>query len=195
MASTVNNNFDFNGIADYKLVRYNQSLNDNPNFLYGPTAVIIYAAAAFLYEVFPNYGPEGSPDLATISSFFGTTSIGNGQFSASSGEKIPANWHNSRTPYTITQVADSIIALYTKHPVLLGGNIGKGNFDALGTLGTAIKDGKLVLDQKAVLCLLYQLGLGFAPSTLSGTLQEVLKFATGKLNPIFQTFGCPLQDF
>ena len=189
MASTVNNLFDFDGIAYYKYLRYNQSRNDNPNFLYGPTAVIIYAAAAFL--------PEGSPDLATISSFFGTTSIGNGQFSSSSGEKIPAVWHNRRIAYTIPDVAASIIAMYAKYPVLLGGNVGKGNFNALGSFGSAIKDGKLSLDQQALQCFLYQLALGLVPSTLTGSITQpldILRFATGKLNPIFKNFGCSLKD-
>lgn len=196
MASTVNKVFDRDALAYYKYLRYNQSRADNPNFYFGPKGPFLLAAAAFLFELFAPYGLEGTPDLATMQSFFGTSPTGDGHFTTNSGEKIPANWHNRRTPYTIPQVAADVVAMYGKSPMPLGGNIGKGNFNLMGDFGTAIKDGKLSLDQQAVECFFYQLATEMVPTGLAGTLNlpvQVLRWVTGKLNPVFANYGCPLK--
>ena len=40
--------------------------------------------------------------------------------------------------------------MYGKYPVLLGGNIGKGNPNLMGDFSTAIQNEKLALDLQAV---------------------------------------------
>ena len=197
MDQTCNSNFDRNGLALYRYQRYQQSLADNGNFYFGPKSVLLYGAASFLYELFPSFGPEGTPSLDQIGSFFGAQSDGKGGFTFNNAEQIPDNWFSRRTPYTNTLVTLEIVELYAKYPVLFGGNAGKGNFDALGTFGSAIQNGKLNLNQQDVLCLLYQLATDNVPSSLSGVLTlplEVVNFAIGKLNPIFQNTGCPLKE-
>jgi unspecific peroxygenase len=79
--------------------------------------------------------------------------------------------------------------------VLFGGNVGKGNFDALGSFGP-ISNGKLDATSANVLCLLYQFATGNVPSSLSGVLElplQVVTNAAGKLNPVFTNSGCPLK--
>ncbi|KAL8792072.1 MAG: hypothetical protein Q9195_005327 [Heterodermia aff. obscurata] len=196
MASTVNNLFDRDGLAYYKYLRYNQSRADNPNFYYGPKAPFFETTAAFIFEAFASYGNEGTPDLATVQSFFGTRPTSDGHFTTNSGEKVPDNWHNRRTPYTIPQLAGDVIAMYGKYPVPLGGNIGKGNFNAMGDFGTAIRGGVLSLDLQAVECFFYQLATDDVPTGLTGTLDlpvQVLRWVTGKLNPVFENYGCALK--
>ncbi|MCJ1387504.1 hypothetical protein MMC18_000347 [Xylographa bjoerkii] len=194
MDATCQGNFNRNGLALYRSQRYAQSKAENGNFYYGPKSLLLYGAASFLYELFPSLGNAGSPNLATISSFFGAVSDGKGGWSHVP-EQIPANWYNRVSAYTNTEVTNEIVAQYLEYPVLFGGNAGRGNFDALGTFGTAISGGKLTGNAAAVNCLLYQFATENVPSSLSGVLTlpvEVIEWAAGKLNPVFEGSGCPL---
>ncbi|KAL9587742.1 MAG: hypothetical protein Q9212_000034 [Teloschistes hypoglaucus] len=186
MASTCANRFDRDGLALYRYQRYQSSLANNPNFYFGPKSVLAYGAASFLYELFPSFGPEGTPNLETISSFFGAESDGSGGFRFNNREIIPPNWYNRRLPYNIPDAATEILAQYLKYPVLFGGNAGKGNFDLLQGYKGVFGDGKFTGTAKDVTCLLYQLATDNVPSSLAGVLElplQVVEFSIGKLNP------------
>ena len=191
--------FDRAAMAAYRSQRYDESKRENANFFFGPLTALLYGAASFLYELFPSYGNEGTPDLATISSFFGTQEDASAPGGWSHfGEKIPDNWFNRRAPYTIPDVAIEILAQYVAYPKLFGGNLGKDNFDGLSTPFGIIADGKLPdnTTAAAVACLLYQLGTENVPSSLDivNILPvDVLTWTLGKLNPIFKNFGCPIR--
>ena len=195
MDATCKGNFNRDNLALYRSQRYAQSRATNPNFYYGPKSTLLYGAASFLYELFPSGGPAGTPDLATISSFFGATPNGAGGYTFNNAEQIPADWYNRATPYDILETATEVVALYAEYPVLLGGNAGVGNFDELDTFGSVITGGKLSGNANDVECLLYQLATENIPSSLSGVLElplEVIQWAAGKLNPVFAGTGCPL---
>lgn len=165
----------------------------------GPLSTLLYGAASFLYELFPNFGNEGTADFATISTFFGAV-----QDSSAPGgwrhvpEKIPDNWFSRRAPYTTLDVGAEILAMYVQYPKLFGGNVGANNFDALSTPFDIITEGKLpdTATAKDLTCLLYQVATGPVPASLS-TVTDVtgalLNWSLGKLNPIFQNSGCPLK--
>lgn len=187
--------FDRAALAAYRSDRYEESKATNPNFYFGPKSLLLYGAATFLYELFPSLGPDGTPDLATISSFFGAVPQGGSYVNA--GERIPSNWLNRRRPYTLLDVSAEILAMYAAYPKLFGGNAGVNNFNALGTFGQ-IRDGKLPDDTEAaaVACLLYQLATENVPSGLGDVIElplDILGWVTGKLNPIFRNLGCPLK--
>ncbi|MCJ1264217.1 hypothetical protein MMC22_004088 [Lobaria immixta] len=190
MQETCQGTFDRACLSLYKSQRYAQSRADNGNFFFGPDAFIFYAAASFLYELFPNYGNEGTPDLATISSFFGAESDGQGGFRFNGNERFPSNWHNRRVAMNLVDVGTEILGLYLPHPVLLGGNTASGSFDALNF--QSIKDGKVPTDPATVVCLLYQTATWPLPNSASLPTQ-ILSWVLGKLNPIFKDFGCPLK--
>ncbi|MCJ1312986.1 hypothetical protein MMC25_006662 [Agyrium rufum] len=195
MDQTCSGLFNRDNLALYRYQRYEQSLAENGNFYFGPKSVLLYGAATFLYELFPSHGPEGTPDLATISSFFGAASDGKGGWEFNNAEKIPANWYSRTTPFTNLEVATEILALYAEHPVLFGGNAGAGNFDLLGTFGSGISGSKLTGSAADVRCLLYQIATENVPSSLGGVLTlplEVLSWVLEKLNPVFEGSGCPL---
>ena len=196
MQDTCRGNFNRDKLALYRYQRYQQSLTENGNFYFGPKSILIYGAASFLYELFPSGGPAGDPDLPTISSFFGAEGDGQGGYTFNNAEKIPDNWYNRASAFTNTDVTLEIVALYLQYPVLFGGNVAQGNFDALGSFGSAIQDGKLNTDVSTVRCLLYQLATENVPSSLGGVLElplEVVSWTVGKLNPVFQGTGCPLK--
>ena len=196
MQETCKGNFGRDNLALYRYQRYQQSLAENKNFYFGPTSLLLFGAASFLYELFPSLGPAGSPDLTTMESFFGASPNSDGTYSFNNAEQIPANWYNRASPYSLVDVAVEIVALYLEHPVLFGGNVGPGNFDALNF--GAIKNGNLTdISTDVVLCLIYQIATEKVPSSLSGVLNlpaEVVQWATGNLNPIFENYGCPLVD-
>ena len=195
MQGTCQGNFDRENLALYRYQRYQQSLTENGNFYFGPKSVLLYGAASFLYELFPSLGPAGTPDLPTIESFFGAQSDGNGGYTFNNKEQIPPNWYNRKSPYSNTDVVGEIAAQYLEHPVLFGGNVAQGNFDALNF--GSIQNGKLDTSTNSILCLIYQLATDNVPSSLNGVLElplEIVQFAAGKLNPIFKDYGCPLKS-
>lgn len=191
--------FDLNALAAYRSQRYDESVQQNANFFFGPLSLLLYGAASFLYELFPNFGNEGVADLATIKSFFGAVE----DSSAPGGwrhvpEQIPSNWFSRRSPYTINDVGNQIFTMYIKYPKLFGGNVGKSNFDGLSTpfgilSGDKIPDTATAAD---LTCFLYQLGTGPVPASLSTVTDitgAVFNFGVAKLNPVFKNSGCPLK--
>ena len=196
MQQTCNGNFNRDNLALYRHQRYQQSLAENGNFFFAPTAVLLFGAASFLYELFPSFGPAGNPNLATMESFFGAARDGQGGYTFNNAEQIPPSWSNRVSPYTNFDVAGEILAQYLQYPILFGGNVGQGDFDAL-SFGI-IQNGTLTdTSADALLCLIYQLATQNIPSSLSGVLElplEAVQWAAGKLNPIFKTYGCPLID-
>lgn len=195
MQNTCQGNFNRNNLALYRYQRYQQSLAENGNFYFGPKALLLFGASSFLYELFPSLGPAGKPDLPTMESFFGAESDGNGGYTFNNKEQIPANWYNRKSPYTNNDVTVEIAAQYLEHPVLFGGNVGQGNFDALNF--SSISTGKLPTSTDALLCLIYQFVTDDVPSSLSNVLElplQVVQFAAGKLNPIFENYGCALKQ-
>ena len=195
MAKTTGGNFNLPGMANFMSQRYAQSKADNPNFYYGPKAVLLYGAASFLFELFPSLGIEGAPNLEIQKSFFGAHDNGNGVFTFNNAEQIPDEWFNRRRAMTLVDVARDFVKMYALHPVLLGGNVGKNNFNAMGTFGNAVKGGKFSTNPSDIVCLMYQLATDDVPNSLSTVLTlplQVLTWTTGKLNPIFANTGCPL---
>lgn len=192
-------NFDFNALAAYRSQRYDESVRENPNFFFGPLSLLLYGAASFLYELFPNFGNEGTPDLETMKSFFGAVEDANAPGGwRHVGERIPKDWFSRRKPYTGLDVGREIISMYLAYPKLFGGNVGTNNFNALSTPFNSIRDGKLPSDATAAdgLCLLYQIATGPVPSQLSTVTDltgAVLDWTLGKLNPVFKNSGCPLK--
>lgn len=188
--------FDRDTIAVYRNQRYDESVSTNPNFYFGPKALLLYGAASFVYEVMPPYGPEGEPTIDIISTFFGAVPDGNGSYTHVP-ERIPDNWHNRRTAYTILEIAGEIAYTYGRYPKLFGGNAGVGNFDLLGEFG-AIANGSLPdqFTQADILCLLYQLAVENVPGTVSNEAElplDVLDWVITQINPVFNNTGCPLH--
>ncbi|KAJ4294179.1 hypothetical protein N0V90_007869 [Kalmusia sp. IMI 367209] len=194
MQDTCKGNFNLENLALYRYQRYEQSIAENPNFYFGPFSLLLYGAASFLYELMPNGNHNYAPDLETISSFFGAEQGDDGSWHFNNKEKIPDNWTNRKTPYTILDVGNQIFEMYALHPALFGGNTADGSFDTINW--SAIQDGKLDLNLNATVtaCLLYQLATERVPGSLNGILTptvEALAFIASKVSPSFENLGCP----
>jgi hypothetical protein len=184
-------------MATYRSQRFLQSKAQNGNFYFGPRALLLYGAASFVYEALPSLGPDGTPDLATISTFFGAVKSGNTY--VHTPERFPAKWYNRRAPYTLLDAATQAVNMYNANPEPFGGNAGVGNYVPVSWGG--IVNGQFPpsgpLTTEGYLCLLYQLATGAAPVGLAAVLQLTLNtvsFVTGNLNPIFKNLGCPLVN-
>lgn len=193
MTETTGANYNRDGLAKYRYQRYQQSLEDNPNFYFGPLSLLLFGASSFLYELMPS-GPDYLPDGPTISSFFGATNNSDGTYNFNNQEKIPENWYNRVTPYSNTDVTAEILYQYLEYPVLFGGATGNGGFDTLN-FGGSIENGVIVApDTNTVLCLLYQLATQSVPSSINSIITPVVNavdFAASKLSPYFDNLGCP----
>lgn len=186
--------YDRAGMSKYRLERYQQSQQQNPEFFFGPLTVLLYGASSFLYELMPS-GPNYQPDKATISSFFGATEQSDGTYNFT-GEKIPDNWYNRVTPYSTVNVTVEILAQYLANPVLFGGNTGNGGFDLLN-FGSFIKNGQLLAqpDGAVITCLLYQLLTFPVTSNLNSVITPAvttLTYILTKIQPTLQNLGCPI---
>jgi len=192
MATTCNKVFDRECMTKYRAMRYAESKAENGQFIFLPTALLLYGASSFLYELMPTNG--GGPDFATISTFFGAKDNGDGTYSHVP-ERIPDNWFNRASPYTLVDVNNEINAQYLASPVLFGFNVGYQNFLGLNTT-TGIVNGKFSPNTaNDVACVIQQAVLAAVPSTVQGFITSSVSALTGiaaKINPIFaQTFGCP----
>ncbi|KAK6438870.1 hypothetical protein LTR95_004934 [Oleoguttula sp. CCFEE 5521] len=193
MTQTTGGNYNREGLSKYRMQRWQQSQAENPNFYFGPFALLLYGAASFLYELMPSGTHGYAPDLATISSFFGAKKNADGSWGFTA-EKIPDNWTNRVAPYTNQLVTQEILAMYLENPVQFGGNTGPGTFNAISF--NSIQNGKISssISAKDTACLLYQLATERVPSSLNGfvtpTVQALSLVAT-KLGPALANLGCP----
>ena len=92
MQDTCQGNFDRDNLAKYRYQRYQQSLQENPNFYFGPLSLLLFGASSFLYELMPSGTHDYAPDLETISTFFGAEQNSDGSWRFNGGERIPDNW-------------------------------------------------------------------------------------------------------
>ena len=194
MQNICQGNFDLDCLALYRYQRWQQSQAENENFYFGPFEVLLIGTASFLYELFPSGTRGYTPDLYTISSFFGAQDNGDSTYSFNGMERIPSNWTNRQTPFSISDAASQILAMYLLYPVPFGGNTGPGTFEVI--TGPGVSNGNLTLSTpQDVSCLLYQLATERIPQSLNGFVTptvDALALATSKLNPIFSNLGCPI---
>lgn len=194
MTETTGGIYDRDGLALYRAQRYNQSLAENPNFYFGPFSLLLFGASSFLYELMPS-GPNYTPDIDTISSFFGAGSAADG-YAFTGNESIPQSyaWTNRVSPYSLMDVGNEILAQYLLHPVLFGGATGNGGFDLLNF--GSIQNGVLATPTaESILCLIYQIATERVPSSINSVVSPVVDISStllSLLNPQFANFGCAL---
>lgn len=192
-AATSGGLYDRACMSLYRKQRYDESRATNGQFYFGIKSLLLFGASSFLYELMPNAG--GTPDEATISSFFGAVQKSDGSYAnhlAGVGEKIPDNWVPRTDPYDILKVGAEIFAQYAAYPVEFGGNAGVGNFNGLN-LGSQVVNGKLNANTaQDYQCLLFQIATDNVPSGGGALLTAAQQaFALGKVAPFRTISGCP----
>ena len=186
--------FNRDAIAEHRANRWDDSQARNPNFYFGPKAILLYSAASFVYETMP--GSSNQPDIETISTWFGAVDNGDGTWSHVP-ERLPENWVNRETPYTVPLIANQTAYLYGYEPKPFGGNVGAGNFVALNTTFGIIENGTIPSDATVAdfACLIYQAATENVPGEVQnepGLALDALEWIATQINPIFAQYGCPL---
>ncbi|PPJ52508.1 hypothetical protein CBER1_10348 [Cercospora berteroae] len=184
---------DRSKLSVYRKQRYMESKRDNGQFFFGPIQIALYAAAAFVYDLF---GPGPTASESTLLSFFGATKDpSTGSYIPTSGESFPSNWTNRLTPYGELQLIPKVTAMYLENPVPFGFNSGPNNFVGLN-FSSYIQEGELNLNEESVkglTCALY-LALGTVPSATGEVLNLPVRLTDAifeKVAPFMRDLGCP----
>jgi len=178
-------NYDLDLLTNFRATRFQQSIENNPYFFYGPFSGVLVTPAAytFIYRYMSNKSeeyPEGRLNGEVLKSFFSITGD-DGNFTYTEGwERIPENWYtrNAADPYGITGLTLDTQAMGLQHPEfeVPGGNTGTKNsyvgLDPSDLSGGVINAGNLATNNNAV-CLAYQATLQFLPDVLRGVLNDV----------------------
>ncbi|KAJ6621010.1 Chloroperoxidase [Mycena sp. CBHHK59/15] len=128
------NSYNTSGIYGLRIRRWEQSVQGNPYFFYGPIEMVVSTLVHFFISgILANFSPshsDGFFDREGLQSLFGFTSDAKGKLKYNRGfERIPENWYRRRTDYTHADVAQQLEVLGQKAPKVLmpGGNMGKVN--------------------------------------------------------------------
>ncbi|CAF1084881.1 unnamed protein product [Adineta steineri] len=188
-----NDLFDWEAMAQFRYDRYQQSKAEDGQFVFAPPALLLYGAASFVYEVFPN-GTDMVPRLNVISPFFGAQKTDCGEWRGVP-ERIPCNWVKRKTPYSLVNVSEQMLKLFLANPVLFGGNNGTRN--SFTAYPQQLETNNQTVSGTA--CFIYQGILSATSLEVDAGVTEavpVLNYLIKKLDPIFgDQFGCPSTKF
>lgn len=205
-AGKASDSYDLDVLTSFRSTRFQESVENNPFFFYGPfTGVAVTPAAySFIYRFMSNKSaenPEGVLNGEVLKSFFAITGE-DGDFTYQPGwEKIPDNWYtrNVADAYTIPYLNSDTVAMGVAHPEFLvpGGNTGTTNsyigLDPSDLSGGVYSLGNIASDDNAM-CLALELGVQALPDLLEGLFSD----STGAENQLGSTFstvtnslGCP----
>lgn len=200
------NNYDLQLLTNFRAARFQQSIENNPDFFYGPISGVIVSPAAFtfIYRFMANKSaeyPDGRLDGDVLKSFFSITGdYPNFKYTAGH-EKIPDNWYTRSLadPYTIPALTIDAVSAAMQNPefAIPGGNLGKTNtylgLDPSNLTEGVINAGNL-LENDNFFCLAYQATVQALPDILDGVLTDVeagVDKLTGAFTSAFSTLNCP----
>ncbi|KZT51124.1 Cloroperoxidase [Calocera cornea HHB12733] len=168
--------FDFDAVALHRARRYNQSIAENPWIVFPSAEIHNYGAGVFVFEAFPSSARNMTPDLETISSFFGAVPLGNGKY-GSQPERIPEGWHNRVSILNSSIIGDGGQDQYNAYPVPFV--VGDGTGKLYNLSSTSLVGG----------CTTYQTAIDTAGSSPNPV--ATYEFVRRRLDPIYASLGCP----
>ena len=194
--------YDLTVLTQHRVNRFQQSIQNNPYFFYGPFSGVIVTPAAytFIFRYMGNKSaayPEGYLNGEVLKSFFAINGT-DGNFQYTPGyERIPDNWYtrNKADPYGILELSADTDAMGLAHPEFLvpGGNLGATNtyvgLDPANLTGGALSATTLLQGNNAA-CLAYQATLQFLPDLLQG-VTSVVNTLTSAFAPVTSALSCP----
>lgn len=198
--------YDLSVLTTHRVNRFQQSIENNPYFFYGPFTGIVVTPAAytFIYRYMSNKSeefPEGYLNGDVLKSFFSITGE-DGNFKYTPGyERIPENWYtrNVADPYGIPYLTLDTDAMGLAHPEFLvpGGNTGTTN-SYVGLDPSNLTGGVFTLDNLAkgnnLACFAFQAGVQFLPDLLEGVYLDVtsaVSKANSAFNTVISSLNCP----
>lgn len=200
------NGYDLSTLSDFRAKRFQQSMDNNPDFFNGPFSGVAVQPAAytFIYRFMGNKSaeyPEGYLDEDVLKSFFSITGD-SGSFTWNEGqERIPDNWYKRAIgdEYTIPFFMTDLLAAALEHPEFLdvGGNLGKVDTFAgvdISDLTGGVFNEKNLLQGNNAGCFALQFSQQAAPDILKGlfgTITSPLAKLNDALGNVLSSLDCP----
>ena len=197
--------FTLDVMADFAMIRFNQSIATNPYFYYGPVSGTIArnTGYCFIGNFFANYS-TGQPQLThdILKSFFAVSGSRDNFTYTPGHERIPENWVGRQQEYGLVNLNLDIVGFILRYPVFasVGGNLGKVN--SFSGVNLADPVGGLLgvtnlLQGNNLLCFALELVNFAAPNYLNNlvtTLVEPLKMLTEAIAAPLLNMSCPQLD-
>ncbi|OKO97988.1 hypothetical protein PENSUB_9568 [Penicillium subrubescens] len=205
---SVDGSFDMDLMAKRAKIRFEETIQTNPNFYYGPVTGLIARNAGYIFpgRLFRNHSrenPDGTLTKSHIQNFYGIYGE-EGNFIYREGwERIPKNWFKTPVDYGLLQLNLDTIDWMAKYPELrsIGGNMGKVNSFAgvdLANLTGGVFNLTNLLEGNNLLCFVFEVLKFASPNALASlytTLAEPLGFVSDILSVPLVNFTCPaFQD-
>lgn len=177
-----NGEFGNSAFAEERVLRYQQSKNNNPEFDAGVRWLAVTTAErVFIFNALPNGTHPTLADYQNVAPFY-------------LNETFPENWFRRATPYSLADTGENIATLIATSPEVTvpGQNQGLNNFVPLGIDLSN-------LTPSAATCFLatsiFDETPGFLEPALVKDYKVVQSFLNGAVKPFFATYNCPVTEF
>ncbi|KAJ3999792.1 Chloroperoxidase [Lentinula boryana] len=196
-------NFETDILTAFRLLRFKQSIANNPYFFNGPiTGVLIQPGNyQFIFHLMANKSeeyPEGRLDREVLKSFFSITGPEDNLAYTPGHERIPDNWYKRAIgdEYGLVSLLLETTSIGLAHPEFLsvGGNTGQvDTFTGVdfANLTGGVFNATTLLEGNNLGCFLLQAIVLVLPTSVS----ELLRVLEGIVDPLLKVWDCPrLQE-
>ncbi|KAJ5918280.1 hypothetical protein N7454_010655 [Penicillium verhagenii] len=201
---STNGTFSMDLMAERAKIRFEESIQTNPNFYYGPVTGLIARNAGYIFSgrLFRNHSrenPEGVLTKSIVRNFYGIYGEEGNLTYREGWERIPENWYKTPVDYGLIQLNLDTIDWILQYPELgsIGGNTGTVNSFA-GVDPADLTGGVLnlagLLEGNNLLCFVFEVLKFGSPNALDGiykTIAEPLEWVTNLLAVPLLNLTCP----
>ncbi|GFF62436.1 aromatic peroxygenase [Aspergillus lentulus] len=192
--------FGMDLMAERAKIRFEQSIQTNPEFYYGPVTGLIARNAGYIFpgRVFRNHSrenPEGVLTKEIVRNFYGIYEEEGNLTYREGWERIPENWYKTPLDYGLVQLNIDLVDWAIKYPELasIGGNTGTVNsFTGVnfGDVTGGVLNLTTLLEGNNLLCFVFEVLRFASPNALAG----LYKTLAAPLDLINKIIAVPLLD-
>ncbi|KAK5675258.1 hypothetical protein LTS10_012019 [Elasticomyces elasticus] len=196
-ATTANYNIDV--LRDFRNKRFQESIDKNPLFVYGPFAgqLVSQAAFTFIYRFMANHTaeyPEGRLNKEVLKSFMSIQGPEDNLKWVPGNDRIPNNWYRRNTldAYTIPYFNTDVLYFASTNPELLLVGCNEGKVDTYQHIdASTLSNGAYTAAQAASnpICFATEFARLEIPA-LTGFTSTLLSPLTNVLNTVSKNLNC-----
>ncbi|KAJ4465071.1 Chloroperoxidase [Lentinula aciculospora] len=199
-------NYDIPLLTSFRASRFQQSIENNPDFFNGPLTGIFVQPAAyqFIFHFVANKSeeyPEGRLGRDVLKSFFAITGPDDDLVYNPGHERIPDNWYKRAKgdDYDLASFLHEvcIIALANPRFLSVGGNTGQVNtFTGVNfaDLTGGVFNAETLLEGNNVGCYVLQTLVMALPTSPAGKLESLRTELLGNVDAMLKTWNCPILE-
>ncbi|KAF4216959.1 hypothetical protein CNMCM8980_008008 [Aspergillus fumigatiaffinis] len=187
-------------MAERAKIRFEQSIQTNPEFYYGPVTGMIARNAGYMFpgRLFRNHSrenPEGVLTKEIVRNFYGIYGEEGNLTYREGWERIPENWYKTPVDWGLVQLNIDLVDWVIKYPELasIGGNTGTVNSFTgvnLADVTGGVLNVTTLLEGNNLLCLVFEVLKFASPNALAG----LYKTLAAPLDLINKIIAVPLLD-